>query len=375
MKVLHIANSISSQAYVSLFVGLSYLGVKQSVFAYFRGYVFRTAHLKEQELSQLDVKYLPGVKWWHRIWYHRKLHYVYEGLKQQFDPAQYDIVHAETLFSDGGIAFKVWQHYKTPYIVNVRSTDVDVFLRFLPHVWGMGRRILLKATKIVFISPALQRRFCRHPLIKSLLPEIASKFEVCPNAIDSYWLDHLEPAAQSRKHQVLYVGNFSPNKNVVRLMAAVLRVRRLIPDIQLILVGDGGKQKPQMLKLVQRYPEVFQYRGAIYDKEKLLALYRSCSVFAMPSLHETFGLVYIEALSQGCRVLYTKSQGIDGVFSEQVGQRVNARSVASICRALQTLLQQDATTTSINFEDFKWENIARKYMNLYFATSKVDELK
>ena len=54
---------------------------------------------------------------------------------------------------------------------------------------------------------------------------------------------------------------------------------------------------------------------------------RSCSVFAMPSIFETFGLVYLEALSQNLPVVYTKGQGIDGMFDNTVGIGVDPLSV------------------------------------------------
>ena len=61
-------------------------------------------------------------------------------------------------------------------------------------------------------------------------------------------------------------------------------------------------------------------------------------VFAMVSHHETFGLVYIEALSQGLPVLFTQGQGIDGTFSELVGVAARPSSVAGIRRGLEQII-------------------------------------
>ena len=44
--------------------------------------------------------------------------------------------------------------------------------------------------------------------------------------------------------------------------------------------------------------------------EQLTELYRQADVFAMPSLVEGFGLVYLEALAQGCHVLGTSNTGL-----------------------------------------------------------------
>ena len=44
--------------------------------------------------------------------------------------------------------------------------------------------------------------------------------------------------------------------------------------------------------------------------EQLAALYRQADVFAMPSLVEGFGLVYLEALARGCHVVGTTNTGL-----------------------------------------------------------------
>jgi glycosyltransferase involved in cell wall biosynthesis len=51
-------------------------------------------------------------------------------------------------------------------------------------------------------------------------------------------------------------------------------------------------------------------------KEKLLNNYRNSDIFIMPSYNETFGLVYIEAMSQGLPIIYTQNEGVDGYFKE-----------------------------------------------------------
>lgn len=366
MKILHVCNDfLGSKVHRSLYVKLADEQVSQTVYTYFRKYQYaEKLNEIQQNMPQILIVGAAILKRYHRIFYHRKLSVVLKDLLGRLDGGSFDCVHAATLFSDGGIAYQLYRQFHIPYIVSVRNTDVNTFLGYAPWTWGTGCKVLLYASKIVFISQALLEKFRRHPLIKMIYGKIADKIIVQPNGIDDYWIDHLQTVGRNNQ-RLLYVGNFSANKNALRLMRAVLRVRHQCPGIHLDLVGDGGQQTSRMLQLVSRYPSVFQYRGAIYDKEELLALYRSCSVFAMPSLHETFGLVYVEALSQGCRVLYTRGQGIDGMFAEQVGQGVNARSVSCICQVIQKLLVATTSTNSIDFEAFRWSRIAKRYRELY----------
>lgn len=89
-------------------------------------------------------------------------------------------------------------------------------------------------------------------------------------------------------------------------------------------------------------------------------------LFVMPSHSETFGLVYLEALSQGLPVLYTKGQGIDGVFTASVGEAVNSRSVSSIGDGIKKIIQKYDSYKSIDdMSGYSWFSIAKKYKQIY----------
>ena len=88
----------------------------------------------------------------------------------------------------------------------------------------------------------------------------------------------------------------------------------------------------------------------------------------MPSIHETFGLVYIEALSQGMKVLFSKNEGIDGVFDKKVGEAVNPLKVDDITKALRKLIKEPSkydTLSKNEIMQFDWTNIAKVYKDMY----------
>ena len=95
----------------------------------------------------------------------------------------------------------------------------------------------------------------------------------------------------------------------------------------------------------------------------------------MPSLAETFGLVYLEALSQNLPVVYTKGQGIDGLFDESVGIGVNPLSVEDIAEALRTILENQElfSNKTIDFEKFRWCHVAEIYLSFYNELMKKDK--
>lgn len=367
MKVLHICNDFcGSKVHANLYQELDKLGVSQTVYTCYRGnYPEGTNKFKA---SNTDFYYRGVLSTKHRFLFHTKINKVYQELLSTINPKEYDLVHAVTLFTDGAVAYKLYRDYGVPYIVSVRNTDINEFLAVAPHTWSIGLKILKHSKKIVFISKAPKEKFCRHFLIKRILPQIRDKIVIQPNGLDDFWLAHVYRGEANNNHQIIYVGKFDLNKNVIRLIEAVLELRKDYHDIKLHLVGGNGSRHEKIIRLVNANADCLEYHGKIFDKEELMKLYRQCSVFAMPSIHETFGLVYVEALSQGLAVVFTKDQGIDGLFDNRIGESVNAFSIGSIKRGIRKIMESRDYYKSckiVDFEQFRWYKIAEKYYEMY----------
>ena len=270
--------------------------------------------------------------------------------------------------TDGGVAYKLYKKYHIPYVVSLRNTDINGFLDKMPHTWHDARKILLSAKRIFFISQGLKEKFENHKVVKPILSQIEDKFVLMPNGIDDYFISNIRKD-QRTGHGIIYIGDFSNNKNVLRLGKAVLQLRdeKGLEDVKLTLVGGGRNEDQSVENLINSNPNVFNYVGKVYDKAKLCELLRANRVFAMPSINETFGLVYLEALSQNLPVLYTKGQGIDGLFDDTIGIGVNPLSIPEIKEALKDMLlnRDKYSNNCIDFDAFKWATIAEKYCEHY----------
>lgn len=91
----------------------------------------------------------------------------------------------------------------------------------------------------------------------------------------------------------------------------------------------------------------------------------------MPSKVETFGLVYIEALTQGLPILYSQGEGIDGSIPESCGVRCNPNVYGSIVVGMRQLMA-DYSRFRINQEEllecFDWNKIAERYVNEVYSS-------
>ena len=241
MRILHICNDYcGSKVHLNLYEHLGNSSIEQAVYTYYRG--ANKTGKNEPTRDDIKVMYRPILKKWHRVVYHIKIRDVTKDLMQQVKGPDYDIIHATTLFSDGPLALAMKKKYGTPYVVTLRNTDINEFLGFAPHTWHKGIEVLKQASKIVFISKAPMEKFCRHIAIKPILNIIKDKFVLQPNGVDSFWLNNIATETPENNKNIIYVGKFDRNKNVKRLMKAVLDLKPQFPELQLHLVGGEGSQ-------------------------------------------------------------------------------------------------------------------------------------
>lgn len=374
MNILHINNGYcDSKVHMNLTRELDNLGIQQIVYCPVR----EVSHIDKNriEANNTEFVYSLCIKSWYRYVYHYKQWKLYRDMKSKVNLRDVSYIHAHTLFSDGGLALKAYKEFGIRYSVAIRNTDLNQYIRLLKHTYPVGREILLHADNIIFISTGIKKNFEQTNFIAPILDEVKDKFLVLPNGIDGFWLNNISKEVRTGK-DILYVGDFSANKNVVRLAEAVMALRDEpeFRELRLIIVGGevkGGDRENdgRTQQMIDANPDAIKALGKIYEKDKLSEVMRSCSLFAMTSIFETFGLVYIEALSQNLPVIYTKGQGIDGMFDETVGIGVDAHSVEETKEAIRKILSNHSNygNMSVEFDDFNWKIIAKKYSSIYEA--------
>lgn len=122
---------------------------------------------------------------------------------------------------------------------------------------------------------------------------------------------------------ILHVGRMSTEeqyKGQESLLQTFPLIYTQFPDVQLLLAGKGDDLS-RIRSLAESFPEAMRKAifipGYVHDV-MLDQLYQACYLFAMPSLGEGFGLVYIEAMAHAKPCIGSKCDAASYVIRDKV---------------------------------------------------------
>jgi len=179
---------------------------------------------------------------------------------------------------------------------------------------------------------------------------------------------------------VLFVGSLKLEKDVETLLYAFAQVRNSFPGARLVIVGDG----PEMSTLRHRAKELdildsVEWRG-IVPYSQLGAVYSGASVFVLPSVHESFGRVLIEAMNYRVPVVSTDTEGGREVVQDGVtGFIVPRRDPEAMARRIAYLLSHPAEAErmgaagreAVRFR-YNAERLRREWIDIWFRVASDD---
>jgi glycosyltransferase involved in cell wall biosynthesis len=213
----------------------------------------------------------------------------------------------------------------------------------------------------------------------------AEKIIIIPGGVD---LERFYPATDKTKIRqhlnipqekmvFLTVRDLEPRMGLQNLIYAVKKARSKLPDIYLVLGGQGPLDAD--LKLLARtlgVEDCIKFTGFI-PEELLSDYYRMADIFVLPTLElEGFGLITLEALASGVPVLGTPVGGTVEILSrldskylfKDISSEAMAELIIKTCREFKRnpMLWQDVSSQCRLFveENYSWEKNVKSLENI-----------
>lgn len=315
-----------------------------------------------------------------------------------------DIIHLHTGKRLGGIGRYIAGKRGIPYVISLHGGQLAVpkdeqdtwteptkkhpeWGKIL-GLWVGSRRVLDDAAAIICVGKD------EYTAISKRYPD--KLVEYLPNGVDierfSYSKDgdsSLQAQLFRKKYSIpdnrflcLTTARIDVQKNQLGLVFQLEQLVREIPDVHLLFIGavtnsDYLKKITNQLEKAALADHCTIIPGIPYNDPDLIAAYHTADCFVLPSLHEPFGMVVLEAWAAGIPTAASRRGGLptiitheeNGLLFDPEADYVDSDSIGSAIKRLYTekelreKMAQTGKTAAIS--SYSWDAIATKLIDIY----------
>ncbi|HIP70084.1 MAG TPA: glycosyltransferase [Anaerolineae bacterium] len=218
----------------------------------------------------------------------------------------------------------------------------------------------------------------------------SDRYTIIPHGIvpvDDEAIRPFDPDNSPDTLTVLYLGRLEKRKGIQDLFQAIPAVLEKVPRTRFIIAGadnshrDGFQQETGLdyaayfSRHYAKYAKNVTFLGRV-SEEKLHELYQTCDLFVAPSLYESFGIIYLEAMNYAKPVIGCRAGGIPEVVAHgENGLLVEPEAPDQLAEAINQLLQSPAKLRDMGLagrqrllNKFTYIQMARQFATIYRQT-------
>ena len=140
-------------------------------------------------------------------------------------------------------------------------------------------------------------------------------------------------------------------------------------ELNVIGAGPFEKEYKNLVKKLSLEKNV-NFLGT-FNKKKVFEYMSESDIFCMPSVKETLGLVYLEAMMNGCITIGTINEGIDGIIVDGKNGFLVSPSVESIISIISRIYAMDDKSKKAIIENaintglyYNEDDMSKKYKKI-----------
>lgn len=191
---------------------------------------------------------------------------------------------------------------------------------------------------------------------------------MCYSGIPAHFLGRADSCDVSLPiNKFVYVGSFIRRKFPERVLQGLIKSN--LNEFTLDYVGDGANRQliEQLIETNQLEDKVFLH--GFVEREEVPSYISKAQCFIMISEDETFGLVYLEAMSMGCITIASKNEGMEGIIEDGVNgflcKAGDDEELATIINKINSMPQEELNKISRNAKETAIRLTDEKVANNY----------
>jgi glycosyltransferase involved in cell wall biosynthesis len=270
-----------------------------------------------------------------------------------------DLIHVQTPFIAHYAGTSAARRYELPVIATYHTLFEEYLKHYAPLVPASWLRALARSFSrrqcnaldaVIVPSKAIHTRLGSYGVTTPMhiLPTGIPLHGAPDNARSNFRSRH---GIDASRPVALFVGRVAHEKNIDFLIDVVDLARETVPDILLIIAGEG----PALSHLKQAVSnrglqDCVQFIGYMDRKTELTACYAAADAFVFASRTETQGLVLLEAMAAGLPVVALAEMGTIDILGAQRGAIVPDDNPYAFALALTRLLRNGALRETLSGE-------------------------
>lgn len=271
-----------------------------------------------------------------------------------------DLIHAHVSYPGGYIASLLAKQHGIPYVLTEHMSPFP-----FPNLMRSGIPV-----------PEISKAFNESAASIAVSPSLADRIEsfgyprpnVIPNVVDER---NFTPGHSSSDKFIFFtLCGITEQKGIDHLLEAIALWNPPANKFEFRIGGEGPMKaiyqaKAKGLGIADRV----LWLGAV-SRDQAPILFRDCHIFVLPSRHETFGVVYAEAIACGKPIIATRCGGPESIVNEENGQLVDVADVTGLAHAMHSMANDwhnyKPDRIRVSFEQrFSRQAVVKQLLGLY----------
>lgn len=277
--------------------------------------------------------------------------------RKRLKDLHFDLIHVHTPFVAHYAGLRLGKALGIPVVITYHTLFEEYLYHYIPFL----PKALLKS-----FARRFSRRQCNDAdaiiAPSSIIVELLRGYgvrraiEVVPTGIQSDRFRAGNGERFRRKHDIaqsrkvlLNVSRIAFEKNIGLLIEVVALLRKDLPEVCLVIAGEGPAKKACMDRAERLgLGDNVRFVGYLDRNSALIDCYKSADLFVFASRTGTQGLVLLEAMAAGTPVVSVAAMGTRDILLDCPGARIVEDDAASFAATLRDLLTTEGACQALS---------------------------